>query len=76
MPSKIDFLPFAVNHIRLELNTMSERIQTHGIAMWLLIACGIWLVELGSYFIFLRPALLPEDTRFMGSSLEQVRAVD
>ena len=26
------------------------------------------------YFIFLRPPLLPEDTRFMGSSLAQVRA--
>lgn len=41
--------------------------------MWLLIACGIWLVLLGLYFIFLRPPLLPEDPRFMGSSLEQVR---
>ena len=55
---------------------MSERIQTHRVSMWLLIACGIWLVALGSYFIFLRPALLPEDTRFMGSSFEQVRTVD
>lgn len=40
----------------------------------MLIACGIWLVSLGLCFIFLRPAFLPEDTRFMGSSLAQVRA--
>lgn len=54
---------------------MRTRTQTHQVAMWLLIACGFWLVSLGFYFIFLRPALLPEDTRFMGSSLEQVRAI-
>jgi hypothetical protein len=31
-------------------------------------------MALGLYFILLRPPLLPEDTRFMGSSLAQVRA--
>ena len=36
-------------------------------------ACGIWLVLLGTYFLFLRPALLPEDPRFIGSSLEAMR---
>ena len=40
----------------------------------MLAGCGVWLVALGLYFIVLRPPLLPEDTRFMGSSLEQVRA--
>lgn len=53
---------------------MSAHIRTRHVSMWLLIACGIWLVSLGLYFIFLRPPLLPEDTRFMGSSLEQIRA--
>lgn len=53
---------------------MSARIRTHPLSTWMLIACGIWLVSLGLYFIFLRPPLLPEDTRFMGSSLAQVRA--
>lgn len=33
-------------------------------------ACGLWMVALGVYFLFLRPALLPEDPRFMGSSME------
>jgi len=37
-------------------------------------ACGAWLVALGFYFLFLRPALLPEDPRYMGSSIELVRA--
>ena len=35
--------------------------------------CGFWLVALGAYFIFLRPALLQEDPRFMGSSLAACR---
>lgn len=53
---------------------MRARTRTRPLSTWMLIACGIWLVLLGLYFIFLRPPLLPEDTRFMGSSLAQVRA--
>lgn len=45
-----------------------------GMPEWLIASCGVWLVCLGLYFIFLRPSLLPEDTRFIGSSLAQVRA--
>lgn len=37
--------------------------------------CGLWMALLGAYFIFLRPALLPEDPRFMGTSLEALRTV-
>lgn len=40
---------------------------------WLLIACGVWLVGLGLYFIVLRPPLLPEDARYMGATLAQIR---
>lgn len=40
----------------------------------LLLACGTWLVGLGFHFIFLRPALLPEDRRFMGTSVEALRS--
>ena len=43
------------------------------VSIWMLTACGIWLVALGLYFIVLRPPLLPEDPRFMGTSLEQIR---
>ena len=35
---------------------------------------GVILVGLGLYFMFLRPPLLPEDPRYMGTSLEQIRA--
>lgn len=34
---------------------------------------GIILVGLGLYFIFLRPPLLPEDPRYMGTSIERIR---
>jgi hypothetical protein len=36
------------------------------------IVCGLWLVALGAYFLFLRPALLPEDTRYIGSAIETI----
>jgi len=44
------------------------------LSSWLLLACGIWLIGLGFYFIFLRPALLPEDPRFIGTSVEALRS--
>lgn len=31
--------------------------------------CGVALMGVGSYFIFLRPVLLPEDARYIGASL-------
>ncbi len=37
-------------------------------------ACGLWMSLLGVYFLLLRPALLPEDPRFMGTSIEALRA--
>lgn len=36
-------------------------------------ACGLWMALLGVYFIVLRPALLPEDPRFMGTTIEALR---
>jgi hypothetical protein len=38
------------------------------------LACGIWLIGLGSYFALLRPALLPEDLRYMRISHAQVQS--
>jgi hypothetical protein len=36
--------------------------------------CGVWLLGLGLYFIFVRPALLPEDPRYIGSALTLIRS--
>ena len=47
--------------------------MSHRVSAWMLTACGVWLVGLGVYFILLRPPLLPEDPRFMGTTLEQIR---
>lgn len=49
---------------------LSARARTCGA---LLAVCGIWLVGLGLYFMFLRPPLLPEDPRFIGATLEQIQ---
>ena len=38
------------------------------------LACGLWLVALGIYFVLLRPALLPEDLRYVGIPSESLRA--
>ena len=38
------------------------------------VVCGLWLVVLGLYFLLLllRPALLPEYPRYIGSSIEAI----
>lgn len=36
--------------------------------------CGVWLIGLGLYFVFLRPALLPEDLRYVGATLSEIQA--
>jgi hypothetical protein len=35
---------------------------------------GVVLMLLGLYFVFIRPSLLPEDIRFMGTTLDNIRA--
>ena len=41
---------------------------------WMLLFCGLWLVVLGLYFILVRPALLPEDLRYIGESVVRIQA--
>ena len=55
-------------------NNMSARTKGRAASTWMLIGCGVWLIGLGFYFIVLRPPLLPEDPRFMGTTLVQIRA--
>ena len=45
------------------------------LSKWIFVACGIWLIGLGGYFMFARPPLLPEDLRYLGSSASQVEVV-
>ena len=52
---------------------MIERSRLSRLSKWLMTACGFWLVALGVYFIGLRPPLLPEDPRFLGATLAQLR---
>ena len=40
----------------------------------LLTVCGIILIGMGLYFALIRPELLPEDIRYMGSSSEQLQS--
>ncbi len=40
----------------------------------LITASGVWLVGLGAYFVALRPPLLPEDARFIGMTLPEIRS--
>lgn len=40
----------------------------------LLTVCGIILMGMGLYFALIRPALLPEDIRYIGLSSEQLQA--
>jgi hypothetical protein len=44
------------------------------ISMLIFIACGIWLIGLGLYFMFLRPSLLPEDFRYIGTSAGEIHS--
>jgi len=44
-----------------------------GVPEWLIASCGVWQIGLALYFIFLRPALLPEDVRYMGSTFTRCK---
>lgn len=59
--------------MKTKLNSTTASVPR--VAMWLFTACGLWLVALGAYFVFVRPALLPEDPRFIGVSLQRLREV-
>ena len=39
--------------------------HSRSVSAYMLILCGVWLIGLGLYFMFLRPTLLPEDLRYM-----------
>lgn len=42
------------------------------LAAWILTACGAALVLIGVFFLAARPPLLPEDARFIGSTVDHI----
>lgn len=58
---------------------MRDAVETgnrrYPISKFLFVACGAWLIGLGLYFVFLRPALLPEDLRYIGTEPDEIQPV-
>jgi hypothetical protein len=54
------------------MNAPSRRPPT---GVFILATCGVWLIGLGVYFMFLRPALLPEDLRFIAAGPGGAQAI-
>ena len=49
----------------------TSRLQPSGKVFFV---CGLWRVALGADFLCLRPALLPEDTLYIGNSIETIQS--
>ena len=54
---------------------MKGHIILRRLSIWIFAACGFWLIGLGGYFMLVRPPLLPEDLRYLGSSAIQVEVL-
>ena len=54
---------------------MKGHIILRRFSIWIFAACGFWLIGLGGYFMLVRPPLLPEDLRYLGSSAIQVEVL-
>ena len=55
-------------------SSLASPAKRHPISGWIFVACGVWLLGLGVYFAVFRPPLLPEDPRYIGSSLPAIQA--
>lgn len=54
---------------------METRKLRPSVSKFIFVACGIWLIGLGVYFMVMRPPLLPEDLRYMGTSPGEIQSV-
>ena len=61
-------------HTAMDQPGLTPRKPRGRISFIIFLTCGIWLIGLGLYFALLRPALLPEDPRYIGSSLAQIQS--
>ena len=53
---------------------MHRPTKAQSVSTWVLVGCGVWFIAPGLEFAASRPPLLPEDPRFMGNTLAQIRA--
>jgi hypothetical protein len=53
---------------------MGVVVRSRSSASMVLALGGIFLMGMGLYFVFLRPPLLPEDSRYIGTSLAAIQA--
>lgn len=60
--------------VAAEREVMDTSAGRRSVSTMLFIACGAWLVALGLYFMLVRTALLPEDVRYIGTSLREVHS--
>uniref|UniRef100_A0A5Q5BH90 Uncharacterized protein n=2 Tax=unclassified Mycobacterium TaxID=2642494 RepID=A0A5Q5BH90_MYCSS len=44
------------------------------VAAWLFVSGGVIMVGIGTFFLFTRPALLPEDLRYLGQTASDIDA--
>ena len=61
-------------HTAMDEAGLTPRKPRGRISFIVYLTCGIWLIGHGLYFALLRPALLPEDPRYIGSSLAQIQS--
>ena len=57
-----------------EKQPVEQRKLRPSLSVIIFIACGTWLIALGLYFIFMRPPLLLEDLRYLGTSAGQIQS--
>ncbi|WP_292071346.1 hypothetical protein [Brevundimonas sp. UBA7534] len=50
-------------------------VRLRSLAAGALAVGGLILIGMGLWFVFLRPALLPEDARYMGSTVAQIQDI-
>ena len=64
-----------MRNLRKSLDLQTSRHGIRGFVAGLIGLCGAYQIGLGTYFIALRPPLLPEDLRYFGVGRETLREV-
>jgi hypothetical protein len=51
-----------------------EQLSKERVFNAIFVVCGCYLIGLGLYFALIRPALLPEDLRYIGATIQEIRS--